>query len=495
MSRPYDGSDMDPSIERSGSVKRARERALAGLPRNPPPPPSRQTPPDMDEMPAGNLRAPPRRPMAPPINGPMRVPKTRGPTDGNTNPTISRPTQVPQWPLPGPPLPSSTSKDAEPYRPPPGRPQQAPPRPQRPSQVPSMLDQSRLQEPTPVFLTPQFPDENYRDSSQSNEYHSSVPATPSSRLTTSTMGSIPDFPIPSQTPTTPGPARKSANLGPPPSARRGASSFYSNASFVSPIPEESNYSRSHGSYASSAAMPESWPMTPPAASPTFYDETDTEKSRDSIYDEFGDESKLVRSASIGKRGKPALITTRSTHGLDASHRPAPSPMQPFEGGTGFVEASTNSSNTLPMSKPAPSPSPVPSPMPAGDGSPNARLTPDAFLGAYAAASATDITEPRLAATPSPRPFNRLSAIRRPPKLDIDAVREAEARGSMTSLPDLIRRATRLAGMIDKGRRPASRFDNLGDYMDEKSGMPGGDRDLYGTLDAEFKPSHYANPYT
>lgn len=34
------------------------------------------------------------------------------------------------------------------------------------------------------------------------------------------------------------------------------------------------------------------------------------------------------------------------------------------------------------------------------------------------------------------------------------------RASLTSLPDLIRRATRLAGMIDRGKRPASRIDAL-----------------------------------
>ncbi|KAK3700316.1 hypothetical protein LTR37_016020 [Vermiconidia calcicola] len=43
--------------------------------------------------------------------------------------------------------------------------------------------------------------------------------------------------------------------------------------------------------------------------------------------------------------------------------------------------------------------------------------------------------------------------RRPPRLNVDmeAVRDAEARGSMTSLPDLIRRATKLASNLDRGR--------------------------------------------
>lgn len=44
-----------------------------------------------------------------------------------------------------------------------------------------------------------------------------------------------------------------------------------------------------------------------------------------------------------------------------------------------------------------------------------------------------------------------AGMRRPPKLDIDAVRDAEARGSLTSLPELIRRATRLAANLDRGK--------------------------------------------
>ncbi|KAM5346521.1 hypothetical protein ACJ41O_009526 [Fusarium nematophilum] len=427
----------------------------------------------MDDAPPGDLRAPPRRPMAGQIASLSRLPRPRAAPprsapamdgrSGNGGPTISRPTQVPQWPLPGPPMAVTNSPDPEPYRPPPGRPLQAPQRPPRPSQVPSLLDQSRLQDPTPVFLTP-----------ESDEYHSSVPPSPSSRMTSSSLGSVPDFPTPSPAPV-PSLPRRSANLGPPPSSRRGASSFYSNASFVSPIPEESLKSRSHGSYASSAAMPESWPPGSREVSPTFYEETDTEKSHESSGDEFHDESKLVRSASIGKRGKPSLVTTRSP-GFDPTHRPAPSPVQPFEFGTGYVDASTSSSNTLPMAKPH------------GQQTTRDSLSPDAILGAYAAASATNLAEAP-APTPSPQPFSRLSAIRRPPRLDIDAVRTMEERGSITSLPDLIRRATRLANMMDRGKRPASRFEDLSDYLDEKTQARGGDKENSGLSDmlAAFPP--------
>ncbi|KAF4995706.1 hypothetical protein FGRMN_4952 [Fusarium graminum] len=428
----------------------------------------------MEDGPPGQLRAPPRRPMAGNSAGQLKVPKQKSSKGGNSGIAISRPLPAPQWPLPGPPMAAMNQPDAEPYRPPPGRPTQAPQRPPRPSQVPSMLDQSRFQDPTPVFLTP-----------ESDDYNSYVPPSPSSRMTTSSLGSLPDFPEPNQSvgsaphrrSVSLGPPRASANLGPPPSSRRGVSSFYSHASFVSPIPEESLNSRSHGSYASSAAMPDSWRASPSGGvSPSYYDESGSEKSQDFADEEFQDESKLVRSASIGKRGRPSLVHTKSGI-IEPSHRPAPSPVQPFDHGTGYVDASTSSSNTLPLANNSPY-------------NPHDSLSPDAILGAYAAASATNLSEPPVPApTPSPHPFSRLSAIRRPPKLDIEAVRKAEERGSMTSLPDLIRRATRLATMIDHGKRPGSRFDNLNDFFDEKGQMRGGDKENSGLSDmlAAFPP--------
>lgn len=222
-------------------------------------------------------------------------------------------------------------------------------------------------------------------------------------------------------------------------------------------------------------MPDTWPVASREASPTFYDESDTEKSRGSMYDEFSDESKLVRSASIGKRGKPALVTTKSSS--SATDKQAQSPVQAFAAAN---EHGDPQNSWIAMS--------TPNPLNADN---SRTLSPDAMLGAYAAASATDLAENRMK-SPSPqapqiRPhvqptapaYNRLSAIRRPPRLDIDAVRSAEERGSITSLPDLIRRATRLASMIDRGKRPASRFGELGDYFDEKGQGRGGEKENSG----------------
>ncbi|KAI5925722.1 hypothetical protein F4810DRAFT_28419 [Camillea tinctor] len=407
MSQSKNARNMDEPSGLGGSVRRARERAEAGIPRGRPP-----------SIPG----APPRRPQ-PPV--------------GFQGMTISRPTPVPQWPLSGP-LASPASVDSQPYRPPPGK-SQPPQRPPRPSRVPSILDGSRIQDHTPVF---QYPSQNSRISEVSAP---ETAMTSSSRPSTlSSVGSIPDFPLPVTTPIVP--SRRSVNLGPPPSSRRGASSFYSTASFVSPIPEESPRTRSYASYASSAAIPESFGTISPGNSPNdvYFDDTIAEES---MSDADADESRLVRSASIGKRGKPSLVTTKSSERSDQMLRPEPLPIQggPFQEGTGYVENS--SSEGVPSTK---------------DGAP-VGVTAANMLNAFNGASATDPSTMRKA-TPSPRPF-RLSGLRRPPRLDIDAVKAAEARGSLTSLPDLIRRATRLATMIDRGRRPASRFDDL-DFPEE-----------------------------
>lgn len=80
------------------------------------------------------------------------------------------------------------------------------------------------------------------------------------------------------------------------------------------------------------------------------------------------------------------------------------------------------------------------------------------------------------------------AAARPLRLDIAAVREAEARGSMTSLSDLIRRATRLASNLDRGKT-ASRLGYLdmfgsSDKLDKGRGSTYSD-----VLDAFPPPAH------
>ncbi|KAK4162497.1 hypothetical protein QBC43DRAFT_76704 [Cladorrhinum sp. PSN259] len=455
-----DGRGMDRQAP-PGSIARARERAAAGLPRDdgllPRGGPGRlegdEDEPRMPRAPLGSTagQRKPIRPQPPPGL------QTR---DGQIGVAISRPTQVPQWPLPASIMPQ-TDIDGEPYRPPAGR-SEPPQRPPRPSRVPSILDGTKVQDHTPVF---QYRPRSERDSSGPDLL--GVPETPttvSRQSTQSSVGSIPDFPVPVNIP--PGPPRRSVNLGPPPSARRGASSFYSHLSYVSPIPEESPRSRSHTSFASSAAMPENWGTPSPGQSPqypeAYYDDMILEEG--GSYDGNDDEARLVRNASVGKLAKPMLISAVSTRGLgqvDRGLRPGPSPVQggPFSEGTGYVDSS--SSSTIPAA----------ARLPIGSAVTRTSTIETASSANAEAPSATseETSSPNLA-PPGARPYSRLSAIRRPPRLDMDAVRQAEARGSLTSLPDLIKRATRLAASLEKGRRPASRFDDLTDYGPDDFGV-------------------------
>lgn len=69
--------------------------------------------------------------------------------------------------------------------------------------------------------------------------------------------------------------------------------------------------------------------------------------------------------------------------------------------------------------------------------------------------------------------SKIPASKRPPKLDMDAVREAEARGSTTSLADLIKRATKLAANLDRGKT-ASRLGML-DMFGSQEKLAGNNR--------------------
>ncbi|KFH46939.1 hypothetical protein ACRE_021940 [Hapsidospora chrysogenum ATCC 11550] len=222
-------------------------------------------------------------------------------------------------------------------------------------------------------------------------------------------------------------------------------------------------------------MPEAWSpssMGSPGYGEAFYDDSITERSRDSVGDDFGDESKLFRSASIGKKTKASLVDNPPVPASISQSRPAPKPAQMTFRGTGYTEESGGSSNTLPPGRQMPETS--------------TGIRNNQFLAPMGMGTGPDTSGEDRRPSPQPPP-SRLSTMRRPPKLDIAAVRAAEARGSMTSLPDLIKRATRLAAMIEKGKRPASRFDNLNDLL---ANAPNGDKEdtckLQSLIDSEVR---------
>ena len=378
-----------------------------------------------------------------------------------------------------------------------------PRRPQRPSYVPSILDASKIQDHTPAFEYRQNQTQQNQPVNQNGQQprywdqgyivSPNEPNTPGTGLsgtsmssrpsTTSSFGSIPDFPVPTMpTAPPPAPAQPRKSIGPPPSARRGASSYYSQTSFVTPIPEEATESpkkQQHGSYASSHVIPKSWADGPPEYYMTSYteedeDDFDEQTIRESRSTDADENTQLVRQASMGRQYKPSLTTVRSNGDLGAGAA-LPRDAKPRIGMAGAISAAAGAAATGTIveegefSRRAPeavgsnayvepvvedvrgSPS---GPMPksrSGAATPRngpqdlrvrqilGGLEKGGALGAVEEASPTDA--------------------RRPPRLDINAVRDAESRGSLTSLPDLIRRATKLASNLDKGRT-ASRLGML-----------------------------------
>lgn len=473
MSQQYHGREMDRPIP--GSVRRARERAQAGLPRDAQLP--RQPPPmgaDFSQRDPGVApsRPPPAAVAAAPAPAkisqlPLRqLPLRQPPVLKSAN--MSRPMNTPpQWPFPDPSASVALANTGPSQSTPAARFQPELKKTPNPIRAPPTLNQYQPQDPTSFFSAHSSFAVSPQDSMDG--YDTMSPAQASSRRTTSSVGSIPDFPLPAIT-SVPTPPRRSGILGPPPSSRRGLSTMYSSASLVSPIPEESPRSRSRGSYASSAAMPETWgtsssPLASPGDSAAFFDDSSSERSRDSTLDdfEFLDEPKLDRSDSRGEAGKADFVKTASANNM----------LNPFEDGAGYVDASryidtsTSDLTAFPLAKPDPAAS-------LSNLSQTGELTPDAILRAYAAASLSNPSGVQAGAGPS-------SDTRVPPSV-MSAIRAADERSSLTSLPDLIRRATRLVSMIDKGRRPGSRIDDLSAWgSSDNTGSRDGDGSLSGAL--------------
>lgn len=377
-----------------------------------------------------------------------------------------------------------------------------------------------------------------------------------------------DFPLSPQNQFS-GPPRRPP-LGPPPSSRRGPSSYYSQVANVHPIVEETDSNRgsirnpSMHSFASSNAIPIGIPdyyldnrdssgmslppMTPgseyppeespiEATPPLRPDALRTRKQDDQRRQdlqrpeypssppqrEYSPDAMPVRQASLGKRSKPTLTTVKSGDKLRTKN----GGVTPDQGLSGLPsqqkrDVVSNSSREIPMIFQTSRDQPSEKNLEAGTFDPpanNAPLareasrehnSPGSFLDSSSESDKSvkkgikKIPSKELlgAAVPqlkqqryrersplAPRededddddalrkevlgglekggaiPANQrdtlkppaagLSAGRvgkpRPARLNVDAVRDAEARGSLTSLPDLIKRATKLASNLDRGR--------------------------------------------
>lgn len=181
------------------------------------------------------------------------------------------------------------------------------------------------------------------------------------------------------------------------------------------------------------------------------DESDDDEETRKSTEENGEG--LVRHASVGKRGKPSLrviqkpnsnspAPTESGHSTNSQTEKTGRSLPGAAGTTGGQEGG------LKVSSPKDS---VPS---ISDRSYEFDLEKGAFMldigqshpTPQAKGNGTGNPGNGAGGLPGPMPTMsiRRPGARRPPRLDMNAVRDAEARGSLTSLSDLIRRATRLA---------------------------------------------------
>lgn len=492
------GRTMSGEKSPAGSVKRARERAAAGLP------------PERPEMPPYpmplSVKASPRRS---PQQGTSPTDRARYPqypihesrqgqgSSGNVPLASSRPRKGPASPA-SPVSPqeytqTSPRQERNEARGPP------PQRPPRPNYVPPMLQSSgyRDNQPPPLqYRKPQAqaqPPRNYWEDSPMGFSSSSRPLTSSttSTGTGSSTGSIPDFPSIPAMPTYQPPPRR--NLGPPPSARKGGSSYYSQTSFVPPIPEEN--SETHSSYASSTVIPVSWSDGPPEYyMGTGIDEEEEEDApgansgRGSSAGDHDDASGLVR-----KGGNPRITSLDTVESGDESDRGSrgmqeldwqarqderwrpgfastadtdPIGRHTFRGNARLHPYSGYESDATFLDSPT-GESPMPRALKTNNlaasnayfGTPSSTGSPvdpkvDEILshlekGGALASSGT--------ASPSTAAPLTGKGTKRPPNLNLKSTKEG--RDSATSLPELIRRATKLASNLDRGKT-ASRLGML-----------------------------------
>ncbi|KAF3941337.1 hypothetical protein ABW19_dt0203439 [Dactylella cylindrospora] len=331
---------------------------------------------------------------------------------------------------------------------------------------------------------------------------STPPSGSNENSASSSSNSIPtiqSFPFPPPQPPTVTPTRRgssSSNNSVQGKRAHPVSSYYSQASYaVSPIPEESSEYGRHGSFASSHAIPSSWGSGIPGLwIPNSNEELMSDgsssiskgsgKSRGNDYEDYDEGTTLVRQASMGRKTKPKLT---NIHGpIDRSDTSKSKSSRSETSSTSQSQGKRNSIVSLKLdskisAKEKAVAQPIGSPMEVVDD-----LTPPPRIGFWQRLSQLSLRSntPDMSPKPLRIPNGSSPDLRnkegqtpssagglgsnltvpqatlnrpRPPRLNIDAVREAEARGSLTSLPDLIRRATKLAAVLETGNRPDSRW--------------------------------------
>lgn len=407
---------------------------------------------------------------------------------------------------------------------------QQPSRPLRPDQVPIVLGRPRPaanREPPATRTIPQYrqdsgpPVSQYLHQDPINSWVNEVSPTYSSLdvprpfadthrdSSGSSIYSVPDFPVP-QAPQVPQqvarpsyqPSRRPP-LGPPPSARKGPASYYPQTNYVAPILEETDSQRglhdSKSSFASSNAIPI-------GISKHLAEQHDMRQDQESPFrDQYEDSDSSepeqmmrpipVRQASIGRKSTPVLTTIKNgdlrpdsqTRPLDHSRRGENAEdverlAQDMSYPMVDLSPEERSEKSFPQLSTRTSSSDI--------------LGKDTMIpgSERSIKENSEMTEKNAAQDLGKQTLAERVGSKRPPRLNVDAVREAEARGSLTSLPDLIRRATKVASNLDRGRT-ASRL-GLNFFDDDAPQAHASDSRRSGSLSdilASFPPPGLATP--
>lgn len=453
--------------DRKGSVKRARELLEAGVR------PTRASP---------TVPVPVPMPRPPPSSGSRPSPAARD---------LAHRTQ---WPLPDSGLPPRPMQP-QPLNPqhprflnPRGPPPSRPPRPSEvPSQIPSpsiysvrsgvdsetssiypILPARSFSHPKPLFVQhqqqPPRPSTNDGPASPT----STVDLTPRISIATDELfhrqstasgsSSVPDVPpVPLPEPSFPpeGSQQRAGGLAPPPNVRK---------STVSPIPEElSNPRQTLGSIASSRVIPSSWGSGPPESEilGAYLDDASDDENK---HHDRQENATLVRNASLGKRGKPTMRTIMKSNPNSEVYPvpdvPSSKPQEEYNRQHAAAETARGLAIGTAVSQVLHAPS-TGRRTSVSTGSDESCVDPEKprFAQQHDHPAYDSALEKEIEVLPKAAPTmsDKRPGGKKPPRLDMNAVRDAEARGSLSSLSDLIRRATKLASNLDHGRT-ASRTD-------------------------------------
>ena len=429
------------SPQRKGSVKRARELLEAGV-RPTVSPPAQVVRPSASNishqttwpLPASGLQP---RPLNPQARSQLQIP--RGPLPQRPPVPIDVPSKIPSPSIYS--VPSGDESAASiPYAVHPVRSFSLP----RPSQLPlrPATGGSSIVSPTSApDMTPRISiatEDLFRQSTASS---------------TSSAIDLPSIPLPNPQESS---GLPTGGIGASPNTR----GTQAHRSSVSPIAEELVGSRQTlASIASSRVIPSSWESgLPKSAIVGAYLDDDSGDDEQYRHEPKMEDATLVRNASIGKRGKPTMRTIlKSNPSSEVTLDNAPT--STFQSESKEVALTRSSAVGIATMRVSQTSSPARR-MSTSTISDESFVDPEKpRFATYDKPVYSSPLEKELEVLPKANPTlsDKRPGARKPPALNLNIVREAEARGSLSSLTDLIRRATRLASNLDHGKT-ASRAD-------------------------------------